>query len=120
MENIIWLFGGFLIARLFSYLKAFAQSYLLIKQTEFDCLRVLGATSESIAFVREAKQRLISDSELPNEVKNQLKVQLNIEEHLVSVWRKTSIDNFVASYPARYRNALDFHDWDSAMIHLTT
>ena len=119
MENALWFAAGFILARLASYLKAFVQSYLMIKQAEFDCLRMLGSTSESTAFLNESKKKMIFDSDLPNDVKNQLKIQVNLDEHLFSIWKASTISNFIANYPARYRKSLEYHDWEGAMSQLS-
>ena len=119
MENALWFIGGFVVARLFSYLNSVVQSYLLIKQAEFDCLRMLGSAAESMAFFAEIRKKLIADNDLPSEIKNQIKIQANIDGHLVKTWKRAAIDNLVSCYPARYRRSLQFHDWESAMLRLT-
>ena len=118
MENALWFAFGFIVARIVANVLILVNGYIALKQAEFDCLRILGTAAESTAYLQETRMRLIEDSEVPNEIKNQLKVQSNIDEHVYRTWKKTSIENLILMYPARYRRSLRFSDWPTAMSHL--
>mgnify|MGYP005828903505 CR=1 FL=1 len=119
MENFLWFVGGFIVARTLHGILNLSQSYTMLKQAEFDCLRILGSAAESIAFLHQTREQAISDPETPSEIKNQLKIQMNVDKYVFETWKSSSIKSLILLYPVRYRRALNFNDWSTAMEHYT-
>ena len=119
MENFLWFVGGFIAARILHGVLSLAQAYTMLKQAEFDCLRILGSAAESIAFLHQSREQTISDPNTPSEIKNQLKIQANIDKYVFETWKNSSIKSLILLYPVRYRRALNFNDWTTAMEHYT-
>ena len=119
MENALWFVCGFFIARVISGALNLVQGFTALKQAEFDCLRILGSAAEATAFLQQTRKQIIEDPEVANEIKNQLKIQSNIDEYVFNTWKKTTIENLILIYPIRFRRSLKFSDWPTAMSHLT-
>jgi len=119
MENFLWFVGGFIAARILHGALSLAQSYTMLKQAEFDCLRILGSAAESTAFLHQTRERIIADPDTPSEIKNQLKIQMNVDKYVFETWKSSSIKSLILLYPTKYRRALNFNDWSTAMEHYT-
>ena len=119
MENGLWFVCGYIICRIITGLLNLVQGYRALKQAEFDCLRILGSAAEAAAFLQQARKQIIDDPAMSNDIKNQFKVQANMEEFVFHTWKKTSIESLILMYPTAYRRSLKFSDWPSAMEHLT-
>jgi|TARA_R110000744_G_scaffold130918_1_gene238780 hypothetical protein len=119
VENTLWFISGYLVCRLITGLLNLVQGFRALKQAEFDCLRILGSTAESMAFLQQTRKQIIDDPAMSSEIKNQFKIQTNMEEFVFDTWKKTSIESLILMYPTAYRRSLKFSDWPSAMTHLT-
>ena len=119
MENGLWFVCGYIICRIITGLLNLVQGFRELKQAEFDCLRILGSTAESMAFLQQTRKQIIDDPAMSSEIKNQFKIQTNMEEFVFDTWKKTSIESLILMYPTAYRRSLKFSDWPSAMTHLT-
>jgi len=119
VENVLWFVSGYLVCRIITGLLNLVQGFRALKQAEFDCLRILGSTAESMAFLQQTRKQIIDDPAMSSEIKNQFKIQTNMEEFVFDTWKKTSIESLILMYPTAYRRSLKFSDWPSAMTHLT-
>ena len=120
MENLIWFVAGFILARFFVWIQMFLRTYILLKQSEIDCLRLLQTTAESTKFLQQIRGAVIENEDTPVGLKNVLKIQANLDEHIFKNWKKNSIHAFISMYPVKYRRNMGYNDWEGAMEHLET
>ena len=120
MENLIWFVAGFVLARLLVWLQMFLRTYIMLKQSEIDCLRLLQTTAESTQFMQQIRGTIITNEDTPTGLRNILKIQVNLDEHVLKNWKKNSIHAFISMYPVKYRRNMGYNDWEGAMQHLET
>ena len=118
MENALWCIFGFAIAKILTHLSTTIKSYLTIRGTEHDCLRLLSVLDISCSTVQSMRDICMNDEGTPETIKNALKVQANIDAYTIGLWKKSTIQNIINSYPVKYRNSIGYNDWDTAMVYL--
>ena len=119
MEIALWCLFGFAMAKILSHLSNTIRSYLTIRTTEHDCLRLLSVLDISCNTVQSLRDTCIDDASTPEPIKNALKVQANIDAYTINLWKKSTIQNIINSYPVKYRNSIGYNDWDTAMVYLS-
>ena len=120
MENALWFILGYILSRVFAGIHKATKGLLLFKQSEIDCLKMLAISAEHSAYAQEVRKILVKSPDLPIEILNVLKVQINLHDYVVESWKRSSIENLIQSYPLKRRRHIGYNDWESAMEYLDT
>lgn len=120
MENALWFMLGYIAARVIAGIYKATKGLLMFKQSEIDCLKMLAISAEHSAYAQEVRKILVKSPDLPTEVLNILKVQINLHNYVVESWKHSSIENLIHSYPLKRQRHIGYNNWDSAMEYLDT
>tara|TARA_Y100001963_G_C6669020_1_gene394184 strand:- start:262 stop:675 length:414 start_codon:yes stop_codon:yes gene_type:complete len=115
LYHIFWATIGMLTYRLVHTIYDQGKASLFAKEIILRSLVLVGNTVEDIAFMREVKYKTLSESDTP---KNQIALIKELDEQALSRWKKSVIQNFIATYPGSLRNLVEFNTWDEAMQKL--
>ena len=107
---------GYATCRLLTALINLGYASLLIKQAGQDALNLLKIVAEDVAFIKQLKHKTMIESGLSEKQCESAKL---LFDQSIDNWKRSTIMKFVAMYPKHFRSQLKFHDWDSAMVHLT-
>jgi len=117
LENFLIFLLGLIVGKLMANLLTFGKSLLMVRKTELQCLKMLASAAQDIAFIKQMKERAI---EVAGADINEIKMQNNLDEYSVDVWKKAAVNNIVAEYPHVLRGGVKYHDWEGAMARLVT
>ena len=115
MENLLWFLMGVICANILTRLMAFGRMGLFTENVSNQCLKLLGAVHEDVAFIKQMKERMLVEMGTPE---NEIKIQVNIDDYALRSWRRASVNNFISGYPRQFRTNIGFYDWSTAMQKL--
>ena len=107
---------GYATCRMLTALLNLGQAALLIKQTGEDGLNLLKVIAEDVAFIKQLKHKTMTESGFDAKHCESAKQMF---DQSIDNWKHSAIMKYVAMYPKHFKNQLKFHDWDTAMAHLT-
>lgn len=107
---------GFVSHMVWAYVLHLGYSSILVKETTEDLLKLVGKASQTAYQIYELKYLILKQMD-----KSELQIEheRRVDEIQLKSIKDTIIRNIITNYPPRYVYLLKFHDWDSAMEHLT-
>ena len=73
---------------------------------------MLQIIANDVEFIQESKIILLRELNIPEE---EIKFIKNIDRQTFDSWKESVIMHFIAAYPGKYRNQIQFKDWQGAM-----
>jgi len=120
MDQIIYITISFIVGvvltRLWYSIVGLGYTSILMKRTINDCLLVMADNIQSSHESCEIKYAAFKIAERDDKY---IEFQKKIDKQQQRTLQKTIIRNFMNSVPQSYNHLVEFHDWDSAMKHLT-
>ncbi len=107
---------GYATCRMLTVLLNLGSAGLLVKQAGQDALDLLKIVAEDVAFIKQLKHKTMMEGGLSEKQCESAKL---LFDQSIDNWKRSAIMKYVAMYPKHFKNQLKFHDWDSAMAHLT-
>ena len=114
--TVISLFSGIFITRLWYNAVGLGYSTILMRRTINDCLLVMAKNIQSSVEISELKYYAL---DIAGRDDKYIEFQRKADEMQMGLLKKTIIRDFISSVPPRYEYMIGFHDWQSAMDHLT-
>ncbi len=119
MESFFYLFMAFVCGIIFNVFwgatLGLGYGTLLFKNTATDCLLMMTKNIQSIFEIHQLKYMALKMMEREERY---IEFQKKIDENEIKSLKNTVIRNYINSVPSRYKNMVQFHDWDSAVLYL--
>lgn len=120
MENVtIFLSGaicGAIMYRGYADVWAAAKSISMFKTTELYCLKLLALSLEDTVFLKESKNKVLSNLKLFN--KSQSRMVKSQDDLMINKWKNNSVRDLISRYPENYKATVKYSDWDTAIAWL--
>jgi len=114
--NLVLCFLAFIVGMLFHKIcsDTLSMGYiaLFIRVIELQILKMLQIIANDVEFIQESKIILLRELNIPEE---EIKFIKNIDRQTFDSWKESVIMHFIAAYPGKYRNQIQFKDWQGAM-----
>jgi hypothetical protein len=88
---------------------------LFVRVIELEALKMLQIIANNVEFIKDKKIKLLRELNTPEE---EIKFIKDIDERMLDSWKESVIIHFIAAYPGKYRNQIEFRDWRGAMKQL--
>ena len=114
-ESLMWFFGGALFYKVFSYLLALGNAYVLFTHIETLTLNMLKAASSDIEASFEIKHKHLKATGVKEE---RLKVMRTTDSATLVLWRDAVIANLINSMPKYFHKFVQYTNWSEAQAVL--
>jgi hypothetical protein len=88
---------------------------LFVRVVEIQTLKMIQVIDEDAGYVQELKIKMLKQA---NVGEDSIKFIKELDQEAIRIWRETVIMHFIAAYPEKFRNRLEFHNWAGAMKQL--
>ena len=113
--NILAFVIGMLFHKICSDIIGMGYLGMFVRVVEIQALKMLQVLDEDAGYVRELKIKMLKQAGMEGD---SIKFIEELDTEAVRIWRETVIAHFIAAYPAKYKNRLEFHNWAGAMKQL--
>jgi hypothetical protein len=117
--NIVLCFLTFIAGMLFhkicSDVLGMGYIALFIRVIELQTLRMLQIVANDVEFIQNAKIKLLKELNTPEE---EIKFIKEVDKQSFNSLKESAIMHFIAAYPGKYRNQIQFKNWRGAMKQL--
>jgi hypothetical protein len=101
---------GLVTYRMLINILGIGYSVKFFKTVEQNCIMLLAAATESIAYIQQIKYNYMADLGVSESI---IKTTQNIEEHNFELWKASVISNVKANYPKYIEPS--YEDWEQAL-----
>jgi|TARA_E500000305_G_C3993321_1_gene223201 hypothetical protein len=88
---------------------------LFVRVIELQTLKMLRIVANDVEFVQDAKIKLLREL---NTSEEEIKFIKDVDRKTFDSWKESVIIHFIAAYPGKYRNQIEFTNWQGAMKQL--
>jgi hypothetical protein len=113
--NILIFIVGMLFHKICSDIIGMGYLALFVRVVEIQTLKMIQVIDEDAGYVQELKIKMLKQA---NVGEDSIKFIKELDQEAIRIWRETVIMHFIAAYPEKFRNRLEFHNWAGAMKQL--
>ena len=116
LYEIAWFLGGVIACRILTRSMNYGNAFILAKLLNIYAIQLISSAAEDIAFIKELKYTTMVESGAVS--KREINLAKEIDERSFESWKKTTINNFIASCPSTFLPLIKFDSWEGAMEEL--
>ena len=114
-DMLIAVFVGFVLSKIWNLLLYTGHAVIILQDLQKDAAKLMFSITQTIYEIESLKL-----TELHRQDKSEREIEFHkqmIEKNSI-ILKKAVVSNFLYNWPRKYKNILEFYDWDSAMQYV--
>lgn len=114
-DMLIAVFVGFILSKIWNLLLYTGYAVIILQDLQKDAAKLMFSVTQTIYEIEALKL-----SELYRQGKSEKEMEFHkqmMEKNSI-ILKKAVVSNFLYNWPRKYKNILEFYDWDSAMRYV--
>ena len=114
-DMLIAVFVGFILSKIWNLLLYTGYAVIILQDLQKDAAKLMFSVTQTIYEIEALKL-----SELYRQGKSEKEIEFHkqmMEKNSI-ILKKAVVSNFLYNWPRKYKNILEFYDWDSAMQYV--
>jgi len=114
-DMLIAVFVGFVLSKIWNLVLYTGHAVIILQDLQKDAAKLMFSVTQTIYEIESLKL-----TELHRQDKSEREIEFHkqmIEKNSI-ILKKAVVSNFLYNWPRKYKNILEFYDWDSAMQYV--
>ena len=114
-DMLIAVFIGFVLSKIWNLLLYTGHAVIILRDLQKDAAKLMFSVTQTIYEIESLKL-----TELYRQGKSEKEIEFHkqmMEKNSI-ILKKAVVSNFLYNWPRKYKNILEFYDWDSAMQYV--
>ena len=114
-DMLISVFVGFVLSKIWNLVLYTGHAVIILQDLQKDAAKLMFSVTQTIYEIESLKL-----TELHRQDKSEREIEFHkqmIEKNSI-ILKKAVVSNFLYNWPRKYKNILEFYDWDSAMQYV--
>ena len=114
-DLLLAVFVGFVLSKIWNLVLYTGHAVIILQDLQKDAAKLMFSVTQTIYEIESLKL-----TELHRQDKSEREIEFHkqmIEKNSI-ILKKAVVSNFLYNWPRKYKNILEFYDWDSAMQYV--
>ena len=114
-DMLIAVFVGFVLSKIWNLVLYTGHAVIILQDLQKDAAKLMFSVTQTIYEIESLKL-----TEVHSQDKSEREIEFHkqmIEKNSI-ILKKAVVSNFLYNWPRKYKNILEFYDWDSAMQYV--
>lgn len=114
-DMLIAVFVGFILSKIWNLLLYTGYAVIILQGLQKDAAKLMFSVTQTIYEIEALKLAELYRQEKPE---REIEFHKQMIEKNSMILKKAVVSNFLYNWPRKYKNILEFYDWDSAMQYV--
>ena len=114
-DMLIAVFVGFLLSKIWNLILYTGYAVIVLQELQSSAAKLLFSINQTIYEIQSLK---MNEMRKQGRSEKEIQFETKMMDQNTMLFKKALISSFLYNWPRKYKNILEFYDWDSAMEYV--